>query len=106
MPDSKIMWDLLPLVAMSEDYQWTEDDDGFIRDQLGRCPLCALADELSGVVSGEPSIPYRAAFLGFGDGELHDFENIGFDIFHPIAYAADRRLHRDRPRLQYTLGMS
>ena len=37
--------DLLPIVA---DRKWCIDAEGLIRDRDGRCPMCALAHEVSG----------------------------------------------------------
>jgi hypothetical protein len=84
--------DLLPIVA---DRGWRVDK-GYIRDRLGRCPLCALADEVHGDGLGYMGA-YHAALQSAGFQPAVQADS--------IANAADRRWHPLRPALMAALGM-
>jgi hypothetical protein len=84
--------DLLPIVA---DRGWYEDN-GYIRDREGRCPLCSLADEVAG-----NSLGYQGAY----HVALHEAGFPPAAEAISIANAADRRTHPLRPALMAALGM-
>lgn len=73
--------DLLPLVA---DRGWSIRD-GYIRDRDGRCPICALVNELSGGGIGWKEMAGIALRALASDAEA---PLIYASQLHPVAYAA------------------
>lgn len=68
--------ELLPIVA---DRKWTIQQNSYIRDENGRCPICSLVNEI------DPSIHY----YGMAMSALFE-ANITFDMASIVMGAADR----------------
>lgn len=83
--------DLMPLVA---DRGWRVDHNGEIRDRDGRCPICALGNEILGTDQRNGTL---SGFPGRTQGES---DAIGYVIF-----AADYPEDNLRPALMRALGM-
>jgi len=89
--------DLMPIVA---DREWMfKPLTGFIRDRDGRCPLCALAHEVS-MGSVDVNIAAHHAIA-----RAFKFDNGQSLAINEVINAADLHRNRLRPALMAALGM-
>ena len=99
-PPRKIGWrDWLMLLGLVRNRRWTtlpsRERPFFIRDSDGRCPICALAYEVSGGEVNYVGLAHSAAREAFGTHR-------GIDA---LVSAADNPRHPLRRLLEFTLGM-
>jgi hypothetical protein len=87
--------DLLPIIA---DRQFAVEEDGAIRDERNRCPLCALANEIDPVVD----------YCGFASAALRQADvDMPMDERRRFMRAADVALDDElRARMKQALGVS
>ena len=87
--------DLMPIVA---DVGWKKLNAGQIRDEFGRCPLCALANAIDKRISYSQAATMAFVRLGLKDWESSIAVN-------SIIGAADNADDPLRQRLMRALGM-
>lgn len=108
---AKTWFDLLPIVA---DRGWKVNQDGEIRDKKGYCPICALANEVSGGKFKRKADYDIAAEEVFGI-ELSYWNNNDLDAVvraaddgeRPEFYfpATSRAHNKNRKQLEQVLGL-
>lgn len=88
--------DLLDLMPIVKDRGWRVDGLGWIRDAQDRCPICALAYEISNGRTNYLTFYKAAARHGWG----------AIGGAKRIANAADNPKNPLRPALMQALGMT